>query len=108
MLPTAFQVTVSDFEGGHRVCVSGELDAAAASQLHVALQDLVGRGPASGAGDVSVDLAGVGFVDSTGLGTLVKAAGQLRRQSRRLVVQRPSPEVRRLFELSGLAALVAE
>src|SRR3954449_628905 len=86
------------------VLVSGDLDAAAAPGLRAHLNDLVGRG----AGNVLLDLRAVTFMDSVGLGTVVKTARSLTRQSRRLQVVRASPQVERVLELGGFGVLLAE
>jgi anti-sigma B factor antagonist len=71
----------------------GELDVATAEQFLQAL--------AAHDGDVLlVDLAGLSFIDSSGLRALVQA----RRDHRRLQYVNPSPNVRRLFQLTGLEA----
>ncbi|MHB1585181.1 MAG: STAS domain-containing protein [Acidimicrobiales bacterium] len=51
---------------------------------------------------VILDLAGLGFLDSTGLGLLVSAVKRLQACHGTLVVAAPSPAVRRLLEVSGL------
>lgn len=81
---------------------SGELDAVGAPQAHTALSAAVGRG----AGDVEVDVSRLEFIDSVGLGALVKAAGQLQRQDRRLVVSGASGPVLRAIELTGFGDLL--
>jgi anti-anti-sigma factor len=81
---------------------SGELDAAGAPQAHTALSSAVGRG----AGDVEVDVSRLEFIDSVGLGALVKAAGQLQRQDRRLVVTGAEGAVRRAIDLTGFGELL--
>ena len=84
---------------GAALQLAGELDAAGAHDLHSALSERVGRGE----GDVVVDLSELGFVDSIGLGALVKAAGQLERQERRLQLVGVHGAVRRAIEMMGLA-----
>ena len=78
--------------------LSGELDAAGAPALRSALSDRVGRGE----GDVVVDLQALTFIDSIGMGALVKAAGQLERQDRRLRVVGAQGPVRRAMETAGI------
>lgn len=104
----AFAVEVAEDAAAWVVRVSGELDAATGQQLHTVLTQLVGQGRGSGGRDsVVVDLTGVPFMDSTGLGVIVKAAGQLRRQERRLRVSGVQPAVRELFTLSRLERLLS-
>lgn len=78
---------------------AGELDAAGAHEAHSALSQAVGRG----SGDVEVDLSRLEFIDSLGLGTLLKASHQLERQGRRLRVTGARGDVLRAIELTGFA-----
>jgi anti-sigma B factor antagonist len=94
--------TVTVLGEGETLQLAGELDAAGAQELHTALSDRVGRGE----GDVVVDVARLAFIDSIGLGALVKAAGQLERQHRRLRVVGAQGAVRAAIEGTGLAARV--
>jgi len=85
------------------VSTAGEIDLASAPTLDGALAQVV----ESGRVDVVVDLTLVTFLDSSGLGVLVKyfkrvgsAGGQLR-----LVVTNPA--VRQVLELTGLHSVFA-
>lgn len=73
-----------------RVVVTGELDVATAPRLAVLLAE-----PAA----VEIDLAGVSFVDASGLTVLVAAREARGRDRLRLVT--PSTAVTRILELSG-------
>jgi anti-anti-sigma factor len=74
----------------------GEVDASTAKLLMKALLELQSRVDGHG---VAVDLAGVQFLDSTGLHTLVEGRDAL---GGRLVLRRPSHIVRRVLELTGV------
>lgn len=102
-----FEVRVEDGDGHHRVAVAGELDAASAQRLRSLLSELVGQG-SGGLRDVVVDLRRVPFMDSTGLGALIKTASQLRRQERHFCVVNPQPQVLAVFEATGLMSLVGD
>jgi stage II sporulation protein AA (anti-sigma F factor antagonist) len=82
------------------VRVAGEVDLDTADQLAAGLDACHGR--------VVVDLAGVTFIDSSGLGTLVRARNRLASEGGGLFVQDPSERVRRLFELTGLTELLSD
>ena len=58
---------------------------------------------AEGGGDVTVDLSGVTFMDSSGLRALLDARTRLADQGRRLTVGAFSTPVGRLFEITGLS-----
>ena len=74
------------------VRVRGEIDAHSAPALGDALR--------AGAGDVDLDLAGVDFVDSSGLRVLIESHQLLEERGDRLTILDPSPAVQRMFELS--------
>lgn len=94
---TPWSIEVSAVDGGTRLTLRGELDAATAVELgqHVS---------ASPAGDVQVDLAGVTFMDSSGLAAILESHRRLAAQGRRLVLTQTSTAVQRVLELSGVSA----
>ena len=53
-----------------------------------------------------VDLSGVTFIDSTGLGALMRAHQRLRRQGRALSLICPAGPARRALEVSGLVGVL--
>jgi anti-sigma B factor antagonist len=55
-------------------------------------------------GDVSIDCAGLEFVDSQGLRVLVGADARARMTGTRFVVVEPSRALQRLFEITGVDA----
>ncbi len=80
------------------VVVQGELDVYTAPQLRQELVSLV----AQGARQVTVDLQGVGFVDSTALGVLVGGLKRLRQIDGDLTLRGPSAGIVRVLEMTGL------
>ena len=93
-------VTVSvAHEGTVAIAVAGELDVLSAPELASALRDaLIQYHPHR----IEVDLAGVGFMDSTGIQVLMAASNDVTATGGGLVVVRASPEVRRVLGLTGL------
>jgi anti-anti-sigma factor len=85
---------------GVTVRVAGQVDLDTAEQLAAGLESCHGT--------VVVDLAGVTFIDSSGLGTLVRARNRLTSEGGDLLVAEPTEMVRRLFELTGLSELLAD
>jgi anti-anti-sigma factor len=81
--------------------VHGELDIATAPELVELLTRLRRHGHA-----VTLDLAEVTFMDSTGLTTLMDARLQAERDGWRFTVRRPSAAVRRVFDLAGVGSLL--
>ena len=84
-----------------RVVAQGELDAASAVALAGALE----QAPVGTTG-VALDLAGVSFIDSSGLRVI---AAQLQRSEANgtpFAVSAASDAVRRIFEMTGLTSLL--
>jgi anti-sigma B factor antagonist len=84
----------------YRLILSGELDLRNAVDLRAEVSALLAERPLPT--DVELDLAGVTFMDSLGLGTLVvgqRICGEL---GVHFAVRNPSPFVSRLLEVSGL------
>jgi anti-sigma B factor antagonist len=82
---------------GLRVTVTGELDIATAPQLRAVLAEL----PAPG-GLVVIDLCPVTFMDSTGLGVILRLHAALTAEGSRLAVVCPDGPARLLLQVSGL------
>lgn len=80
------------------VRVSGEVDIQTSSILDNQLQQVLGDGAVS----IVVDLAGVAFLDSTGLSVLVAGLKRCQAAGGTLQVVSPRPHVRRVFEVTGL------
>ncbi|MGH8936189.1 MAG: STAS domain-containing protein [Acidimicrobiia bacterium] len=78
--------------------VGGEIDLATAAQLREAVLDLI----QNGSRQVVVDLRGVEFMDSTGLGVLVGALKRLREQEGDLVLVCTEGPVLKILTLTGL------
>jgi anti-sigma B factor antagonist len=85
--------------GGHSVvCVRGEVDLATASQLRESLLDLTDRPEPR----VIVDLEGVGFIDSTGIGVLVGGIKRARSQGGMLSLVCTQRRILKVLEITGL------
>jgi anti-anti-sigma factor len=76
----------------------GEIDTANATRIEAELVDAVARG----SGDVVLDLTDVAFIDSSGLGSLVAVAAEVRKRGGHLALVAGPPHVRRVFDLLQL------
>ena len=85
------------------VRVVGELDLATAPQLRELLVDLVARGSRH----VTLDLAEMAFIDSTGLKVFVAGLQRLRDCGGELALRSPSAGAMRVFEITGLTTIFA-
>jgi anti-anti-sigma factor len=66
----------------------------------------LGRACAAGQHTVFLDLAGLTFMDSSGVHMIIDAHRQLSDEHRELVIMRAPLHVRRLLELCGLTAIL--
>jgi anti-sigma B factor antagonist len=83
------------------VAVAGELDLETAPLLRQRLHDLIESGHVA----LTVDLAQLSFLDSTGISVLVEALKLAGRRDGRLVLRAPAPSIRRVLEITGLIEL---
>ena len=98
-----FEVHAAGLSGAPGVVVRGELDIGTATRLTEALDAAVRES----VGAFVVDLCDVEFVDSSGVNVLVRARAVLGREARELVVVCPPGPARRIFEVAGIADLLA-
>jgi anti-anti-sigma factor len=97
------RVVSEERAGGTLLKVSGVLDAMALPDVSRQLTD------AQRGGDpVFVDLEGVTFMDSRGLGALLAANERAREGAAPVHIFQPSEAVRRLLEVSGVASVLSE
>ena len=81
------------------IVASGELDAAKAPELEKVLTQLLSGGAKK---QLVLDLKGIGFIDSSGLATLVRAFKRARSAGGNLALADLQPAVQKVFELTRL------
>lgn len=91
--PAPLSITTTD----DALVVTGEIDAQTAPVLATALTAEGGRH------ELVLDMAGVEFVDSSGLRVLLESHNERLADHRRLVLRRPSSVVSRLLEVAGVS-----
>ena len=82
-----------------KVLVTGEVDVSNADELRGALDAAL----AGAADELTVDLAEVPYIDSTGIGVLVGAAHRAADAGKKLIVANPQKNVARVLGLLGVA-----
>ena len=86
-----------------RVRLSGEIDHHNAVTLRSELDALITeRRPRS----LALDMSGVGFMDSSGLGFVMGRYALMQRLGGELVLESPNERVMKIFELAGLSRIV--
>ena len=95
-----FRVSVHDEAGHPRVVVEGEVDVATAPALRDELYRLIEQGSSR----IVVDLAGMDFIDSTGLGVFVGALKRAREGGGTIELRGLQPSARKVFDITGLSS----
>lgn len=93
-----FRVAADVADDRAEVTVEGEVDIATAPLLREQLQTVI----EDGATNVIVDLGGVGFIDSAGLGVLIGAVKRLKERGGELQLRGLQPAPRKVIEITGL------
>lgn len=92
-------IDVKEKDGIFNVKLTGEIDAYTAPKVKERLMDL-----ADGDGvTINIDLSGVKYMDSTGLGVFVGLFKQLSARSGNMKLTGMSERLQRLFDITGLA-----
>ena len=93
-------VTIRVAGGKATAELAGDFDMQATFTIEPALEGALDR---PGLRALELDLSRLRFVDSTGIGVLLRVEAEARERGVALTVRRPPPEVHRIFELSGVA-----
>jgi anti-anti-sigma factor len=96
MQPPQWSCTTVAEDGGTVIRPRGELDLSTSDELCAAIDSALASGRPT-----TVDLAGLGFIDSTGLRCLLSAAETARAAGVALELLPGGTGVMRLFELTG-------
>ncbi len=83
----------------------GELDLAAADHFRHTLEQALDKEPVR---NLVFNLAGVTFIDSSGLGVLLGRYKRVSKNGGKVMLVSPQPQVRRILELSGLFRIMKE
>ena len=91
-------VSATQEQGVTIVHLSGEIDLHTSPQLRDRLLNLIDRKPQR----IILDLSGVGYVDSSGVGTIVELKRRAMRTDSKVVLVGLQARVRSLFEITRL------
>ncbi|MGH9169369.1 MAG: STAS domain-containing protein [Acidimicrobiales bacterium] len=98
MIEQGLDVTETTADGATVIVVVGEVDVATKSALQDPLEARLDQGEAN----LTVDLRGVTFIDSTGLGVLVASLKRCRDAGGDLRLVVDTPRILQLLEITGL------
>lgn len=88
-------VTITAVEGSGVAALAGRLDLRNAADVSLRLADLL-----HDAGTLTVDLTGIDFIDSSGLGALIGLQRQATREGKSLTIVPPEGPAREIFSLT--------
>ncbi len=94
----SMDLSTGESDGQAVVALRGELDVADAASVAAALVAVAARAP-----EIIVDLAGLEFIDSSGVAALVLARVQARRAGGDVLLAAPQDQVLRLLTVTRLA-----
>ena len=97
------RLDVAPIPEGAVLSLGGEVDGYTAAQLRDELRALIDE---PGTNVVIVDLADMGFIDSSGLGVLAGAHRRLRSKGGELRLRSPSPATYKVLEVAGFLRLI--
>jgi anti-sigma B factor antagonist len=92
------EVTITN--GAATATLAGEFEMAATFTIEPALERVLAL---PGLDQVTLDLSAVSFIDSVGLGVIIRFAQELEGRGIALCIVPGPPEVQRVFESTGLA-----
>ena len=96
------EMTVEQLESGIvKAVLNGRLDIAGAAEIDMRFSVMAGANRA-----VIVDMAGVPFLASIGIRTLLIGAKAIQRRGGKMVLLRPTAEVEKVLWVSGVADLM--
>ncbi len=97
--PAPFDVEVSGNDRAMTARLVGELDLVTVPAFEQHVESL----REEGARHLTLDLAGLAFIDSTGLSAFVSALKKYRAEGGDIVLRSPTRATRKVLEISGLA-----
>ena len=97
-------IAIEEAEGAVVLAVEGEIDLVTSIQLKRACDGVLDRSPPPAR--ITADLAGVGFMDTSGVAVLLAARRRADEVGCPFVVTSTSPFLTRLFEITGIGRVL--
>ncbi len=92
---------ITDIDDGKQISVEGDVDYSCSNEMRVSIQEALAGDPAR----LVIDLAGVDYMDSSGVATLVEALQIQTKNNRKLVLCNLQQRVQGIFEISRLTTV---
>jgi len=94
------KVNTHPLEGNraHAVEVQGEIDVYTSPRVKETINELIDAGHYN----MVVNLEGVRYIDSTGLGVLIGALKKVREKNGKIVLICTNPQIKKIFNITGL------
>ena len=89
--------------GKMTLCLSGEIDHHSALMLRQAADDLIYRHRPL---EVVLDLSGIEFMDSSGLGFIMGRYALLKKLGGTIIIKAPNDRVKKIIALAGLERII--
>jgi anti-anti-sigma factor len=97
----------ADYDGPHvTIVVEGELDVSGATQLQACVSEALER--LTWDRSITIDVRGLTYTDSSGLAGLLRARAASDEVAVAFRITEPSPALRRLIEMAGVANLLPD
>lgn len=94
----------TNYDDGATIVVVGEFDLTGTAPFWAAVSEALATHPPS----ITVEARGLTFIDSSGLAALVRAREAAAEAGVAFGIREPSPELRRIAELTGLMGLLSD
>ena len=99
---STFRASVSAGESGPVITLSGEVDITTAAELN----ELITGQLAEATQQLTIDVAGLDFADTSAIRVFVLAAKTLRQRGGDLVLLRPQPALARVLDILGAGEVI--
>jgi anti-sigma B factor antagonist len=88
-------------DGAHAVEVQGEIDVYTSPRVKETINELIDQGRYN----LVINLEGVRYIDSTGLGVLIGALKKVREHDGRILLICTNPQIKKIFNITGLVKI---
>jgi len=88
-------------DGAQAVEIQGEIDVYTSPRVKETVNELIEKGHYH----LIINLEGVRYIDSTGLGVLIGALKKVREQSGRILLVCTNPQIKKIFNITGLVKI---